>query len=152
MNKKRILIITSCLLLIIVAYITYSFISTARTKNHIRNTSVSFINIWANFSDRYSEDYLVSIKPFLSDSLTKQYQEDVTTVGQVNKNFGIKPTAAVFKDISVISIKKSGNEYQVRLSGKLKYSFENNFTNKIAFIRFKKDNRSWLVQEVYFED
>jgi hypothetical protein len=142
----------SCLLLIIIAYAAYSFISAARTKNQIKNTSVSFITSWANFSDRYSEDYLVSIESFLSESLIKQYQEDITTIGPKNKEFGIKPTAAVFKEVSVISIKKSGDEYQVRLSGKQKYSFEDNFTDKIAFISFKKSDGSWLVREVYFED
>lgn len=152
MNKKRLIFILAGVLILLALLIGYSVYSSTKNDNKIKNLSMDFVGRWANFDDRYSEKYYNSIKPFLTEDLSKQYNDDVIQVGETNKKYGIKPTSSVFNNTHVLSIKKSGKDYQVQISGDLKYSFEKSSSKKVANIKLINKNKNWLVQEAYFED
>lgn len=153
MNKKYLLItLASVSLLVIICFLIYSYFAEAQVKKDIKQTTIEAVEKWANFSDSYSEDYLSSLKPFLTEEKYKVLSKDAAKAREINSKYGVMPTGSTFTDIKITSISKEKENYIVKAEGFHKYSTDQEASSKIAEIVFVRVNNKWLISDIYFEN
>lgn len=145
-NKKTIIILLILLFVSVLAYFIISFYAEKRLTQDIKENSKKFVTAWGTFEDESSDEYLNSIKPYMTDELYAGYLEDAATLREMKAKY--EGTVDSQINLKNIKVKKEKNNTFVaevkaaRVSKVLKKTEEESIT-----VTWTKD-KSWKISDV----
>lgn len=148
MIKKRYIFIVIILIIVVIGIVWYlSRVSELRTQKELVTNSREFVKKWGNFKDESSDEYLNSIKPYLSNQLFNDYQDSAAELKE-SKIEGVKAAESYFIIKTDPETKKVDKTYEALVKGQRSYAGEKKYDQTVTLIWQKQDDK-YVITDLY---
>lgn len=148
MIKKRYIIIAVIVILAILGAAWYlGRAAEQRTQKELVTKSKEFVKKWGNFKDESSDEYLSSIKPYISGQLYNDYQESTQEL-KGSKAEGVKGAESYFIIKTDPEIKKVDKTYETTVRGQRSYAGEEKY-DQVVTLTWQKQDNDYVITDLY---
>lgn len=148
LNNKKIYIIISLATTVLLMVIGISVYINQRNISQINEDSKILVTKWANFKDQGSQQYLNSLKPYITDELMSQFSYDAEQLNSVVSNVDTKPASSKFIITGSPKTKRSKKSYVTEIRGSRQYSEEEKISENVTIVWLKVKGH-YLANEIY---
>jgi len=140
---KKIILIVLLIILIVVGIGVYYWLKNPTRKEGVseaQKTTTDFVTAWGNTENKGSDEYVESIKPYLSQDLFKLMQSESDDLKSTGEQF---PSKTEVKEIVPISSKDNTFIFQVKINH-LDIS-SNIGQDETLQVEAEKKNGAWVI-------